>query len=154
MEFLPDFGIVARNRRDHDEKTAPEPQPGFQGESGARSSSQRRQARRSGCCPKPVEAKGPDILTNDIAPIGHGPFDADEGLVNLSDDLDILVSRQANDPDSIRSPINGTGRAIARSFERPHPQFLEWRRESGSTEAYSCADQYRGSLPFQAETAL
>ena len=35
MEFLPDFGIDAGNRRDHDETTAPEPQPAFQGESGA-----------------------------------------------------------------------------------------------------------------------
>ncbi|WP_250946947.1 hypothetical protein [Ciceribacter sichuanensis] len=36
MEFLPDFGLDAENRRDHDETTEPEPQPGFQGKGGAR----------------------------------------------------------------------------------------------------------------------
>gem|GEM_PF-4617067 len=35
MKFLPGFGTVAGNRRKHDETIAPEPQPGFQGESGA-----------------------------------------------------------------------------------------------------------------------
>lgn len=34
------------------------------------------------------------------------------GLTSLSDELDILVSRQVNDPDSIQSLINKTGRAI------------------------------------------
>jgi hypothetical protein len=36
VEFLPDFGLDAGNRRYHDETTAPEPQPGFQGKGGAR----------------------------------------------------------------------------------------------------------------------
>ncbi len=31
VEFLPDFGLDAGNRRYHDKTTAPEPQPGFQG---------------------------------------------------------------------------------------------------------------------------
>lgn len=55
----------------------------------------------------------------------------DRGLISLSDDLDILVSRQANDPDGIRSFVNKTGRAFAppNPHDRPHPRFLHWHRE-------------------------
>lgn len=81
---------------------------------------------------KPVEANGPDILTNGIALSGTAHWMFDRGLISLSDDLDILVSRQANDAGSIRGLINPTGRAIvpSRPFERPHPQFLNWHREN------------------------
>ncbi len=56
----------------------------------------------------------------------------DRGLISLSDDLDILVSRQANDPNGIRSFVNRTGRAFAppSPHERPHPRFLQWHREN------------------------
>jgi putative restriction endonuclease len=56
----------------------------------------------------------------------------DRGLLSLADDLEILVSRQANDPDSIRGVINKSGDALvpARAAERPHPHFLAWHRES------------------------
>jgi putative restriction endonuclease len=56
----------------------------------------------------------------------------DRGLISFSDDLDILVSRQANDPESIRGLINKTGRAIVplRPSARPHPHFLQWHREN------------------------
>jgi putative restriction endonuclease len=55
----------------------------------------------------------------------------DRGLISLADDASILVSRQANDPDSIRSVINTSGRAILprRPGDRPHPHFLRWHRE-------------------------
>lgn len=81
---------------------------------------------------KPVEANGPDILTNGIALSGTAHWMFDRGLISLSDDLDILVSRQTNDAESIRGLINPTGRAIVppKSFERPHPQFLNWHREN------------------------
>ncbi|WEX89949.1 HNH endonuclease [Sinorhizobium garamanticum] len=81
---------------------------------------------------RPVEANGPDILTNGIALSGTAHWMFDRGLVSLSDDLDILVSRHANDPDSIQGLINKTGRAIVpnRAFERPHPHFLRWHREN------------------------
>jgi putative restriction endonuclease len=36
-------------------------------------------------------------------------------MAGLSDDLDILVSRQANDQDAIRSMINDSGKLIAPS---------------------------------------
>jgi len=81
---------------------------------------------------KPVEANGPDSLQNGLALSGTAHWMFDRGLISLSDDLDILISRQANDPDSIRGLINRTGRAIvpARAHERPHPHFLKWHREN------------------------
>lgn len=36
----------------------------------------------------------------------------DRGLTSHFDELDIFVSRKVNDPDSIQSLINKTGRAI------------------------------------------
>jgi len=81
---------------------------------------------------KPVEANGPDILTNGIALSGTAHWMFDRGLISLTDDLEVLVSRQANDPENIYGLINKTGRAIApsRLSERPHPHFLRWHREN------------------------
>jgi putative restriction endonuclease len=55
----------------------------------------------------------------------------DRGLISLADDLEILVSRQVNDPDSVRTLINKSGRAIElrRASDRPHPHFLQWHRD-------------------------
>jgi putative restriction endonuclease len=80
---------------------------------------------------RPVEANGPDIISNGIALSGTSHWMFDRGLISLSDDLEILISRQANDPDGVRAFINKSGRALApqRSFERPHPHFLRWHRE-------------------------
>ncbi|WPE22661.1 HNH endonuclease [Shinella zoogloeoides] len=81
---------------------------------------------------RPVEASGPDILSNGIALSGTAHWMFDRGLIGLSDDLEVLVSRHANDRDSIQGLINRTGRAIvpAGIHERPHPQFLKWHREN------------------------
>ncbi|MGV6876532.1 HNH endonuclease [Pseudochelatococcus sp. B33] len=81
---------------------------------------------------RPVEANGPDIISNGIALSGTAHWLFDRGLVSLADDLEILISRHVNDVDSVRSVINRTGRAIVpqRLFERPHPRFLEWHREN------------------------
>ena len=80
---------------------------------------------------RPVESGGPDIVTNGIALSGTMHWMFDRGLIGLNDDLGIIVSRQANDPESIRSLINKTGFAIPpkRPLERPHPAFLAWHRE-------------------------
>jgi putative restriction endonuclease len=55
----------------------------------------------------------------------------DRGLISLADDLEILISRQTNDLDGVRSVINRTGRALEprRLSDRPHPHFLQWHRE-------------------------
>jgi len=81
---------------------------------------------------RPVEANGPDSVQNGIALSGTVHWLFDRGLVSLSDDLDILISRQANDRDSISAMIHKTGRATAplRHADRPHPHFLAWHREN------------------------
>lgn len=78
---------------------------------------------------RPIEANGPDIVTN--GNIRHLASMFDRRLSSLLDDLEILVSRQANDPDSLRAMINRTGRALptTRALNRPHPHFLAWHRE-------------------------
>ena len=80
---------------------------------------------------QPVDANGPDSVRNGIALSGTAHWMFDRGLISLADDLAILVSRQVNDPDGVRSLINSTGRALEprRAFERPHPHFLQWHRE-------------------------
>lgn len=80
---------------------------------------------------RPVEENGPDIVNNGIALSGTAHWMFDRGLIALADDLEILISRQTNDPEGIRSVINKTGRALEprRPSERPHPHFLSWHRE-------------------------
>jgi putative restriction endonuclease len=55
----------------------------------------------------------------------------DRGLVGLSNDLDILVSRQSNDIDAVKGIINASGKLLApeRPANRPRPEFLTWHRE-------------------------
>jgi len=55
----------------------------------------------------------------------------DRGLISLSDDLEILVSRQVNDVDSVHRLVNESGRATAPKNPacRPHPRYLAWHRE-------------------------
>jgi putative restriction endonuclease len=81
---------------------------------------------------RPVEHDGPDILTNGIALSGTAHWMFDRGLISLSDDLDILISRQVNDIDSVRSFIRKEGRAATpeRAVDRPRPDFLQWHREN------------------------
>lgn len=81
---------------------------------------------------RPVEAGGPDIVSNGLALSGTAHWMFDRGLISLADNLEILVSRQTNDPDEIRSIINKSGHALAprRVSDRPHPHFLEWHREN------------------------
>ncbi len=80
---------------------------------------------------RPVEANGPDSVSNGIALSGTAHWMFDRGLISLKDDLEILISRQANDLDGIRGIINKNGYALAplRSADRPHPRFLAWHRE-------------------------
>jgi putative restriction endonuclease len=80
---------------------------------------------------RPVEASGPDIISNGIALSGTAHWMFDRGLISLNDDLEILISRQSNDLQAVRSIINKSGRALApqRMSDRPHPHFLRWHRE-------------------------
>jgi len=80
---------------------------------------------------RPVEAGGPDVVGNGIALCGTAHWMFDRGLVSLSDDLRILVSRKVNDPQGVRAIINENGYATPprRPGDRPHPHFLHWHRE-------------------------
>jgi putative restriction endonuclease len=55
----------------------------------------------------------------------------DRGLISLSDDLDVLVSRQVNDVDSVWKLVNDSRRAATpvMAAQRPHPTYLAWHRE-------------------------
>ncbi|MBA4163554.1 MAG: restriction endonuclease [Erythrobacter sp.] len=81
---------------------------------------------------RPVEYGGPDSLRNGLALSGTAHWMFDRGLIGLTDSLDIMVSRQVNDPSSVEAIINPTRKAIVptREAERPHPQFLAWHREN------------------------
>jgi putative restriction endonuclease len=80
---------------------------------------------------RPVAQNGPDILNNGLALSGTVHWMFDRGLISLGDDLEILLSRQINDVDSVRAMINKTGRARLplRPIDRPHPAYLGWHRE-------------------------
>ena len=81
---------------------------------------------------KPVEANGPDILSNGIALSGTVHWMFDRGLISIADDHEILISRHVNDIEGVRTMINRSGRILkpARAFDWPHPQFLRWHREN------------------------
>lgn len=81
---------------------------------------------------KPVEANGPDIVSNGIALSGTAHWMFDRGLISLSDDLEILISRQVNDIESIQGLLNKNRRAMSpqRASQRPHPHFLSWHRDN------------------------
>lgn len=81
---------------------------------------------------RPVADGGPDIIGNGIALSGTAHWMFDRGLVGLSDDLRVLVSRQVNDVSAVRSMINETGYLLPplRSSDQPHPTFVRWHRET------------------------
>jgi putative restriction endonuclease len=81
---------------------------------------------------KPVAMNGPDIVNNGLALCGTMHWMFDRGLVGLSDDLEILLSRQLNDSDGVRGMINRNGRAMLpqRVNDRPHPTYLAWHRQN------------------------
>jgi putative restriction endonuclease len=96
---------------------------------------------------RPVEASGPDIVSNGIALSGTAHWMFDRGLISLADDLEILISRQTNDPQGVRSIINNTGRALPprRISDRPHPHFLKWHASTVSRNSIRLtAEPYGG----------
>lgn len=81
---------------------------------------------------QPVEANGPDIVNNGLSLSGTAHWMFDRGLIGLSEDLEIRVSRHVNDVEGVRALINSTGRLIGprEMRDRPHPVFLRWHREN------------------------
>lgn len=80
---------------------------------------------------KPVEAHGPDIITNGLALSGTAHWMFDRGLISLKDDFEVLVSRQVNDLEGVWSLVNKTRRAVVPNnpARRPHPAYLAWHRQ-------------------------
>jgi putative restriction endonuclease len=81
---------------------------------------------------RPVERNGPDSVNNGLALSGTAHWMFDRGLIALKDNLDILVSRQVNDLESIERLLSPSRRAFTPGDPtlRPHPRFLAWHREN------------------------
>ncbi len=81
---------------------------------------------------RPVERGGPDSVRNGLALSGTAHWMFDRGLIGLSDDLDILISRQVNDRPSVEAIVNRSGKALVPELAamRPHPAFLGWHRDN------------------------
>jgi putative restriction endonuclease len=79
---------------------------------------------------RPVEANGPDIVSNGLALSGTAHWMFDRGLISIKDDHEILISRHVNDTAGVRAIINKTGGILtpARAVDQPHPHFLQWHR--------------------------
>ena len=82
---------------------------------------------------RPVEHNGPDIINNGIALSGTAHWMLDRGLIGITDDLEIVISRHVNDRDGAEGLVNRTGRLIGPMLERdrPHPlpgRAPRWRR--------------------------
>ena len=77
---------------------------------------------------RPVEHDGPDIVSNGLALSGTAHWMFDRGLVGLDEDLQILVSRQSNDAQAIRTMMNPSGKLLApeRPANRPRLEFVIW----------------------------
>ena len=86
---------------------------------------------------KSIEADGPDSVNNGIALSGTIHWMFDRGLLSLSDDYEILVSRKVNNTDEVDRLINKDRQAILPSNEAnwPHPRYMKWHREHHSFEA-------------------
>lgn len=80
---------------------------------------------------RPVEANGPDIVSNGLALSGTAHWMFDRGLISIDESMEIMVSRQVNDPDGIRALINASGRILLprRTVDRPNPRFIQWHQE-------------------------
>jgi putative restriction endonuclease len=77
-----------------------------------------------------VEAGGPDVVSNGIALSGTVHWMFDRGLISLSDDGDILLSRKINDLESVEKLIlkSKKARLPLSLTSRPHPRYLSWHR--------------------------
>ena len=77
-----------------------------------------------------VEAGGPDVVNNGIALSGTVHWMFDRGLISLSDEGDILLSRKINDIEGVGKLIysDRKARLPSSSAYRPHSRYLQWHR--------------------------
>lgn len=79
---------------------------------------------------KPVEMNGPDDVRNGLALCGTAHWMFDRGMISLSENMDVMVSRHVNDTEGIWGLINQSRKALvpASPANRPHERYLEWHR--------------------------
>lgn len=79
---------------------------------------------------QPVKDNGPDIVQNGLALSGTAHWMFDRGMISLSDNFEILISRQVNDLEGLKSFVNKSGFAMIPDnlSLQPHPRFLNWHR--------------------------
>ena len=81
---------------------------------------------------RPVEHGGSDRADNGIALSGtvHSMFD--RGMISLTDDYTILVSRQINNSEEVWRLMRPSKTAYVPTepARRPHPSYLRWHREN------------------------
>lgn len=78
----------------------------------------------------PVEDGGNDSVQNGIALSGTVHWMFDRGLLSLSDDYDILASRQLNHDVSHLLYTDRKARVPKNKMYRPHPRYLDWHRRN------------------------
>lgn len=81
---------------------------------------------------RPVEHNGPDSLNNGLALSGTVHWMFDRGMLSLSDEADILVSRHINNIDEVDRLLvkNRKARLPVNAAQRPHPDYLAWHRKN------------------------
>ena len=80
---------------------------------------------------KGVAEKGPDTIRNGLALSGTVHWMFDRGLLSLTDEYEIMISRQINNREQIEKLLHPSGRAIVpeNPKDRPHPKYLNWHRQ-------------------------
>lgn len=79
---------------------------------------------------RPVSENGPDSVRNGIALSGTVHWMFDRGMLGLSDQFDILISRQLNH--DLSNLLVPDLKAMVPNDSRfqPHPDFLDWHRQN------------------------
>lgn len=79
----------------------------------------------------PVHENGPDSIHNGLPLSGTAHWMFDRGLISVSDDLEILISRHVNDLAGVNHVVNKSMRLVGplSAINRPHPVYLDWHRE-------------------------
>lgn len=80
---------------------------------------------------RPVEHGGPDDVRNGLALSGTVHWMFDRGLIGITAEGEIKISRKVNDVAQVKTLIRPEGYALfpSRAEQRPHPAFLNWHRE-------------------------
>lgn len=80
---------------------------------------------------KPVVKNGPDSVNNGLALSGTVHWMFDRGLLSVSDNFDILVSRKVNNIDEVNRLISPNRKVNLPKNEKdwPNPYYLQWHRK-------------------------